>query len=222
MTWWFVVWKSPAGRAGRALPHCGRERRDGGTWKCRGGFCSTDGESMFWTFCPRGGLMTKICWTIQPCSTLAKVGAPGLPCQTESKSRCFAGLWGLQRPGAVGRHLYWVREHPKIWPFFHAWKIASLYIEFFVGVPLNTEVETLPVGIAVLFCIDYLILFVILLRHQWLLDGVADIGGNDFLPTLASLRGSPSISVMFWLTRSTIQAGKISIADFQAITPFRA
>ena len=25
VTWWFVVWKRPAGRAGRTLPHCGRE-----------------------------------------------------------------------------------------------------------------------------------------------------------------------------------------------------
>ena len=44
------------------------------------GFALQVDESMFWTLCPwRGRLMTKICWSIQPCSTLTKVGAPGLP-----------------------------------------------------------------------------------------------------------------------------------------------
>ena len=80
VTWRFVASKITAGRADWTSRRCGRETGGIDTWKSRGGFCSTSGESMFWTLCRwRGGLMTKICWSIQPCSTLTKVGAPGLP-----------------------------------------------------------------------------------------------------------------------------------------------
>ena len=82
VTWRFVASKITAGRADRTSPRCGRETggSDSDTWKSRGGFCSTSGESTCWTLCPWcGRLMTKICWSIQPCSTLTKVSAPGLP-----------------------------------------------------------------------------------------------------------------------------------------------